>query len=103
MGPHLLARGRQAEGGGERPPGVSQGAAQKVYGCGFAQRYGLLGDGQVNHRPRLVISFLAALLPATALAQGLGPARLLKPGDSWPSYNGDYSGRRFSPLTQINS
>ena len=23
--------------------------------------------------------------------------------DSWPTYNGDYSGRRFSPLTQINS
>jgi acido-empty-quinoprotein group A len=23
-------------------------------------------------------------------------------GDLWPTYNGDYSGRRFSPLTQIN-
>ena len=24
------------------------------------------------------------------------------PTDSWPTYNGDYSGRRFSPLTKIN-
>ena len=33
----------------------------------------------------------------------LDPAKLLNPGtDSWPSYNGDYSGRRFSTLTTIN-
>ncbi len=33
----------------------------------------------------------------------LDPAKLLNPGtDSWPSYNGDYSGRRFSTLTKIN-
>ena len=32
----------------------------------------------------------------------LDPAKLLNPGtDSWPSYNGDYSGRRFSTLTKI--
>ena len=37
------------------------------------------------------------------LAQGLDPAKLLKPPtDSWPTYNGDYSGRRFSPLSKIN-
>ena len=31
-------------------------------------------------------------------------ARLLKPGtDSWPTFNGDYTGRRFSPLTKITS
>ena len=39
-----------------------------------------------------------------ALAQGLDPAALLKPPtDTWPTYNGDYSGRRYSPLQQINS
>jgi len=33
----------------------------------------------------------------------LDPALLTKPAtDSWPTYNGDYSGRRFSTLTQIN-
>ena len=34
---------------------------------------------------------------------GLDPAQLLKPlADSWPSYSGDYTGRRYSALTQIN-
>jgi acido-empty-quinoprotein group A len=36
--------------------------------------------------------------------QGLDPAALLKPAtDTWPTYNGDYSGRRFSTLDQINA
>ena len=36
-------------------------------------------------------------------AQGLNPATLLKqPTNSWPTFNGDYSGRRYSPLKQIN-
>jgi alcohol dehydrogenase (cytochrome c) len=35
-------------------------------------------------------------------AQGLDPAALLNPPrDSWPTYHGDYSGRRHSRLTQI--
>jgi acido-empty-quinoprotein group A len=39
-----------------------------------------------------------------AAAQGLNPAALLKlPTDTWPTYNGDYSGRRYSPLKQINA
>src|SRR6202451_3804248 len=38
-----------------------------------------------------------------ALAQGLQPDVLLQPPtDTWPTYNGDYSGRRYSPLDQIN-
>ena len=38
-----------------------------------------------------------------AAADGLDPASLLKPlGDDWPSYSGDYTGRRFSALTQID-
>jgi alcohol dehydrogenase (cytochrome c) len=38
-----------------------------------------------------------------ASAQGLDPVLLTKPAtDSWPTYSGDYSGRRFSSLTQIN-
>ncbi|HEY3937008.1 MAG TPA: acido-empty-quinoprotein group A [Bryobacteraceae bacterium] len=36
-------------------------------------------------------------------AQTLDPSLLLKPAtNAWPTYNGDYSGRRFSPLSQIN-
>lgn len=38
-----------------------------------------------------------------ALSQGLDPSSLLHPtADSWPTHNGDYSGKRFSSLKQIN-
>src|SRR5947208_17189720 len=51
--------------------------------------------------PRLASILVAA---APIFAQGLTHDMLLKPpADSWPTYNGDYSGRRFSPLTQINA
>ncbi|MBV8807955.1 MAG: PQQ-binding-like beta-propeller repeat protein, partial [Acidobacteriaceae bacterium] len=47
---------------------------------------------------------LIALASVHASAQILDPAKLLSPPtDTWPTYNGDYSGRRFSPLTQINA
>ena len=43
------------------------------------------------------------LLPAALCSQILDPALLLKPATTaWPTYNGDYSGRRFSTLDQIN-
>jgi alcohol dehydrogenase (cytochrome c) len=50
--------------------------------------------------------FLTAATSAVMFAQGSGvsPADLLKPlKDSWPTYNGDYSGRRFSALKAINT
>jgi alcohol dehydrogenase (cytochrome c) len=37
-----------------------------------------------------------------AMAQNLEPAALAHPSsDSWPTYHGDYSGKRHSKLTQI--
>ena len=52
-------------------------------------------------RPLLAL----ALLATAAFGQGsLTPARLLQPStDSWPTYNGDYSGRRFSTLSKVNA
>jgi alcohol dehydrogenase (cytochrome c) len=62
---------------------------------------------------RLVFRSLMATLPlagcALVLAQspapgsiGLDPATLLNPPpDSWPTYHGDYTGRRHSKLSQI--
>jgi alcohol dehydrogenase (cytochrome c) len=48
-----------------------------------------------------IVFFAAALI---AMGQGLNPSALLKPPtNTWPTYNGDYSGRRYSTLTQINS
>ncbi|MGC0772274.1 MAG: acido-empty-quinoprotein group A [Candidatus Acidiferrum sp.] len=42
-------------------------------------------------------------LPAVS-AQGLDTATLLRPPtDTWPTYNGDYSGARYSTLDQINA
>ncbi len=39
----------------------------------------------------------------TLAAQPLDPASLLEPlGNEWPTYSGDYSGKRYSLLTQIN-
>src|SRR5436189_1418868 len=45
-----------------------------------------------------------AAFAVTALAQAeLDPALLGKPPvDAWPTYHGDYSGRHYSTLTQIN-
>jgi alcohol dehydrogenase (cytochrome c) len=48
-------------------------------------------------------SFAACAVVMAADSRGLDPSTLLKPlSDSWPSYSGDYSGRRYSTLSQIN-
>ncbi len=50
------------------------------------------------------IALALTLLISGAFAQTLDPAKLsAPPTDSWPSFNGDYSGRRFSPLTKVNA
>jgi acido-empty-quinoprotein group A len=49
---------------------------------------------------------LTTLLAVSGLGQGLDSRSLRlfdTPGDVWPTYNGDYSGRRFSSLAQINA
>jgi alcohol dehydrogenase (cytochrome c) len=46
---------------------------------------------------------LVLAVPASLAAQSLDPAAILHPAaDTWPTYNGDYSGQRFSALDQIN-
>jgi alcohol dehydrogenase (cytochrome c) len=51
-----------------------------------------------------VIPFLLCLRAPIAAAQGLDAAALLKPAtETWPTYNGDYSGKRYSTLSQINA
>src|SRR6476661_5001651 len=51
----------------------------------------------------VAIGALLALASTVLLAQALSPDQLLHPpSDSWPTYNGDYSGRRFSQLKKIN-
>jgi alcohol dehydrogenase (cytochrome c) len=51
------------------------------------------------------LKWIVAFAPALLFGQGRGvsPAELLQPlKDSWPTYNGDYSGKRYSALSQIN-
>ena len=52
----------------------------------------------------VIVFCLATVVLASAQgSQGLDPASLLKPlADSWTSYSGDYTGRRYSALTQVN-
>jgi len=56
---------------------------------------------------RLALAALVLLVPVTHAADrpsGLDPALLTRPPtDAWPTYHGDYSGRRYSTLSQINA
>src|SRR3954466_6879747 len=54
---------------------------------------------------RALVALVIVLAPVILAGQGKGidPAQLLKPlGDSWPTHNGDYSGRRYSTLARVN-
>ena len=51
----------------------------------------------------LLVTIAVLASPALLAAQGLDPTAIFKPlSDSWPTYSGDYSGRRYSSLNQIN-
>ena len=53
---------------------------------------------------RFLTPMLLGAACVAAQSQGLSQADIVKPKpDSWPTYNGDYSGRRYSPLTQIDT
>jgi alcohol dehydrogenase (cytochrome c) len=57
----------------------------------------------MKKRRILVSAVCIGLFSCWIWAQSLDPAHLLKPlADSWPTYAGDYSGKRYSALTQIN-
>ena len=50
----------------------------------------------------LPVAFTLAAVVALS-AHGVSRDLLHKPlGDAWPTYSGDYSGKRYSSLTQIN-
>ena len=50
------------------------------------------------------VAFALLLLSVPFLGQGLTADELLKPaGASWPTYNGDYTGQRHSPLHAIDA
>ena len=53
---------------------------------------------------RFVSAIAIAFVPVYLAAQALDPNVLKKPNatDAWPTYHGDYSGKRYSTLDQIN-
>ena len=56
-----------------------------------------------SRRLLLTVPFLLASTILLGQGRGVEPSELLKPlGDSWPTYSGDYTGRRYSSLKQIN-
>ena len=66
-----------------------------------------MSESRKRKRAKFVLaaSLASALcaVPAALVAQKLDPASFMKPPtDSWPTYSGDFSGQRYSPLTQVN-
>ena len=54
--------------------------------------------------PALFAVVFTSTAPAAEKSGGFDPTLLAKPPiDTWPTYNGDYSGRRFSTLRQIDA
>src|ERR1700744_6509023 len=53
---------------------------------------------------KILLTSSLCIAPALILAQGpLTQADLTKPlGNDWPTYSGDYTGRRYSSLKQVN-
>src|ERR1700733_11687560 len=51
----------------------------------------------------LAVPFLLSSVLSIGQVNGVAPGDLLKPlENSWPTYNGDYTGKRYSALTQVN-
>jgi alcohol dehydrogenase (cytochrome c) len=61
------------------------------------------GSRRALARLAMVVFACSASAFVIAAPDGLDPASIAKPlGESWPTYSGDYSGRRYSTLTQID-
>jgi alcohol dehydrogenase (cytochrome c) len=55
------------------------------------------------HKFLLTSSLLILPVALIGQGQGIAPSELSRPlGDSWPTYSGDFTGRRYSSLKQIN-
>src|SRR5262249_12643772 len=98
--PFVSSRRRRSQGRDPGPAAAPQRPSAQVHRCRHPQCDRLPGEPEMTIRHLL----LFAALPLLVRAQGLTQATLLKPpADSWPTYNGDYTGRRFSALKQIHT
>ena len=92
---HFKTENRNCKLDSEMPIGLSN----------FGFRFSVL---KCRIRPISISSGLRGMLgifviSTIVVGQGLDPAQILKPlSDSWPTYSGDYSGKRYSTLNQID-
>src|SRR5437667_7192519 len=60
--------------------------------------------GSAMKEMRTLLLVCSVVLPIAILAaQAPDPSRLGNYPDAWPTHYGDHSGRRYSPLAQINA
>ena len=60
-------------------------------------------NSQLPKRALAIAAIVFASASLSGQQTGLDPSRILKPlSEEWPSYSGDYTGRRYSGLRQIN-
>ena len=92
-----------------RPAAAARDLLRKYTRRGHPQRHRVSGDTEMTNDSELRSSRRGRSLVAAArrvlCASRPGSTRrgILKPlADSWPTYSGDYTGRRYSALTQIN-
>src|ERR1039457_7241248 len=58
---------------------------------------------EMTQSTNLLLIGSLCLFPALVTGQGLDPALLTRPlSTDWPTYSGDYSGKRSSSLSQVN-
>src|SRR5262249_49561503 len=99
---------------GDRSTAGARRFAGEVDRCRHAQRDGVSGGDQmriISVRTKRLFFFASfasfaflGLVGLRAQTVKLDPALLGKPPiDAWPTYHGDYTGRRFSPLKQIDT
>jgi acido-empty-quinoprotein group A len=83
---------------------VCSGVARALSGTLLLYAHFGLCNGLFKMRIKFV-PLIVTLVPLLLRGQGLNPSSFSlfnRPADVWPTYNGDYSGRRFSDLNAIN-
>src|SRR3979490_11718 len=100
---HIPSRWRHAKSRYSRSPATPQRPLAQVHRQRYSQPHLLPGDREMTNSSRFLLAISFYVPPGTATGQALDPAVWAKPlGDSWPTYSGDYSGKRYSSLKQIN-
>src|SRR6185437_12722382 len=86
-----------------RSPGSACGDDRQARRLGHDQRHRLPGETRVKGCRLMWQVISLGVLLASARASELDMTTLGRPPTtSWPTFNGDYSGERFSSLQQIN-